>query len=111
VKNIAFLMDRAGRWSLSPAFDVIYSWNPDGRWRTGRHQMSINGKRDGFAYEDLIELARSAQLKTRRAGELIRRVHETVAAWPDHARRAGVGEEAVERIRMAHRKGLVEDTL
>jgi serine/threonine-protein kinase HipA len=23
VKNIAFLMDREGRWSLSPAFDVI----------------------------------------------------------------------------------------
>jgi serine/threonine-protein kinase HipA len=24
VKNIAFLMDRAGRWSLSPAFDLVY---------------------------------------------------------------------------------------
>ena len=31
VKNIAFLMDKAGHWSLAPAFDVIYSYNPD--WR------------------------------------------------------------------------------
>ncbi|HET9031689.1 MAG TPA: HipA domain-containing protein, partial [Dokdonella sp.] len=26
VKNIAFLMDKAGRWSLSPAFDLTYSY-------------------------------------------------------------------------------------
>ncbi len=28
VKNIAFLMDRAGEWSLSPAFDMTYSLQP-----------------------------------------------------------------------------------
>ena len=28
VKNIAFLMDRAGVWRLSPAFDVTYAYNP-----------------------------------------------------------------------------------
>ena len=32
VKNIAFLMDKAGRWSLAPAFDVTYSYNPTGDW-------------------------------------------------------------------------------
>ncbi|HIZ51540.1 MAG TPA: HipA domain-containing protein [Candidatus Pseudomonas excrementavium] len=51
VKNIAFLMDRQGNWSLSPAFDVTYSYNPQGMW-TGSHQMSMNGKRDGFMLED-----------------------------------------------------------
>ncbi|MCB1968611.1 MAG: type II toxin-antitoxin system HipA family toxin, partial [Candidatus Accumulibacter sp.] len=30
VKNIAFLMDKQGRWSLAPAFDVTYSYNPSG---------------------------------------------------------------------------------
>ena len=30
VKNIAFLMDQRGRWSLSPAFDVTYTYNPNG---------------------------------------------------------------------------------
>ncbi len=28
VKNIAFLMDPSGNWSLSPAFDMTYSYNP-----------------------------------------------------------------------------------
>ena len=47
MKNIAFLMDQDGYWSLSPAFDVMYSYNPSGQW-TGQHQMSMNGKRDHF---------------------------------------------------------------
>ena len=50
-KNIAFLMDRAGRWRLAPAFDVIYAHNPKGRW-TDQHQMSINGRRDQFTRAD-----------------------------------------------------------
>ena len=32
VKNIAFLMDKSGNWSLSPAFDMTYSFNPAGAW-------------------------------------------------------------------------------
>ncbi len=28
VKNIAFLMNKQGEWSLAPAFDVTYSYNP-----------------------------------------------------------------------------------
>ena len=47
VKNIAFLMDKQGTWSLAPAFDITYAYNPKGLW-TSRHQMSMNGKREGF---------------------------------------------------------------
>lgn len=52
VKNIAFVMNKRGQWRLSPAFDVTYSYNPDGDW-TASHQMSLNGKRNGFDLEDL----------------------------------------------------------
>src|SRR5262249_9553423 len=62
VKNIAFLMARRGEWSLSPAFDVVYSFNPDGRW-TRVHQMSINGMRDDFTMADLEATAAVAGLK------------------------------------------------
>ena len=58
VKNVAFLMDRAGAWSLAPAFDVTYAYNPEGAW-TGAHQMSVNGKRRGIADEDLLAAARA----------------------------------------------------
>ncbi len=65
VKNIAFLMNRRGEWSLSPAFDVTYAWNPVGEW-TSRHQMSINGKREGVEREDLLMLAGKAGIKRAR---------------------------------------------
>ncbi len=44
MKNIAFLMDKAGKWSLSPAFDVTYAYNPEGAW-TSRHQMTLTARR------------------------------------------------------------------
>jgi serine/threonine-protein kinase HipA len=51
VKNIAFLMTKQGEWSLAPAFDVIYSYSPSGQW-TATHQMTMNGKQDGFTMAD-----------------------------------------------------------
>ena len=89
VKNISFLMDQAGEWRLSPAYDVTYSYTPEGRW-TSQHQMSINGKRDRFTKEDLFSLARAADLKSARAKEMLARVIEVVKNWPDYADEAVV---------------------
>jgi serine/threonine-protein kinase HipA len=103
-KNIAFLMDRSGTWSLSPAFDVTYSHRPGGRW-TSVHQMTLNGKRDGFSLVDFESCARVARLKRGRAGTVISEVREAVGHWHVHADKAGVGEEQRERIGRAFRLG------
>ena len=66
VKNIAFLMDRSGRWELAPAFDVIYSYQPSGAW-TNQHQMTLNGKRDDFTLTDFQACAKTAVMKRGRA--------------------------------------------
>ena len=58
VKNIAFLMDRSGRWRLSPAYDVAYAYNPL-RLGTREHRMSTGGKRDDFERADLARFAES----------------------------------------------------
>lgn len=92
VKNIAFLMDKAGRWSLSPAFDVTYSYNPEGLW-TSRHQMSMNGKRDDFSLEDFRECAKTASMKRGRAETIISEVTEAVRRWPEFAEKAEVVPE------------------
>ncbi len=105
VKNIAFLMDRQGRWRLSPAFDISYAWDPKGAW-TSRHQMSINGKRDGFVREDLIALAAVSGIKKQRANEMIDRVVETVARWTDFAEQAGVPGSRITAIRDSQRTRL-----
>jgi serine/threonine-protein kinase HipA len=102
VKNIAFLMDRSGRWSLSPAFDVIYAHNPDGAW-TARHQMSVNGRREDITREDLRACARTATMRRGRADAILDEVLEAVSRWPEFAESAGVDEEHEERIAREHR--------
>ncbi len=102
VKNIAFLMDRAGHWSLSPAFDVVYAYNPAGRW-TSAHQMSVNGKRDEITLKDLRQVAELVSVKRSRADELLARVVDAVGRWPEVAGDAGVSEDRIARIERAHR--------
>lgn len=102
VKNIAFLMDKSGHWELSPAFDVTYAFNPQGAW-TARHQMSINGRTEGFSREDFRACARVAGLKGGRDAEILDEVSGVVADWPRYAREAGVTERQREQVMRALR--------
>jgi serine/threonine-protein kinase HipA len=102
VKNIAFLMDKAGAWSLSPAFDVTYAYNPTGLW-TCHHQMTINGRNDDFTRDDFKAVALVAGLKRGRSEAILTEVMETVKAWPRYAKTAGVPGSQREQITRALR--------
>lgn len=102
VKNIAFLMDRDGTWSISPAFDVCYSYNPSGEW-TATHQMTINGKRDGFTRADFAACAEVGFLKKTRVNAITDEVCAVVARWPEFAAEAKVAEAPAAAIGRAHR--------
>lgn len=105
VKNIAFLMDKAGNWSLSPAFDVTYAYNPSGEW-TAYHQMTVNGKREGFTVEDFRAVARTASMKRGRAEAIYEEVRDAVARWPEFAETAGVDEARIEAVQRTLRLDL-----
>lgn len=102
VKNIAFLMDRQGEWSLAPAFDVTYSYNPSGSW-TATHQMTLNGKRDGFTLADFEACAKAALMKRGRAASLIEEVQAAVKRWPEFAAEAQLPDEWRNKIERMHR--------
>ncbi len=106
VKNIAFLMDKAGKWSLSPAFDVMYAYNPSGIW-TARHQMSMAGKRDDITLDDLITVAKTASMKRGRAEAITREVVAAVSRWPDFAASAGVSPSQSALLGRVHRLDLL----
>ena len=97
VKNIAFLMDKSGNWSLSPAFDMTYSYQPGGKW-TSSHQMTMNGKRSGFTLEDFKMCAKSASMKRGRAETIIEEVRNIVAKWRDYADESRVKPEQRDKI-------------
>jgi len=102
VKNIAFLMDKRGRWSLSPAFDMTYAYQPQGRW-TSRHQMSINGKRDDFTGDDFDRCATTVSMKRGRAAAILGEVREAVSSWPSFAAEADVPSKVARKIANTHR--------
>jgi len=102
VKNIAFLMGRDGSWRLAPAFDLVFAFSPSGEW-TAHHQMSINGKHDGFTVEDFRQVGRTASMKRGRAEELLAEAADAVRSWPELADAAGIEEERFARIAACHR--------
>ena len=105
VKNIAFLMDRNGVWRLSPAFDVAYSYNPSGDW-TSQHQMSLNGKRDGFNVEDLLAFASAGNIKKAMSKTILAEISDAVTRWRFFASEAAMPATDVDRIERAHRTEL-----
>ena len=102
-KNIAFLLDKNGKWRLSPAFDMTYSHNPSGKW-TNQHQMSINGKRDKFQLADLIAVGESISLPM--PGKIIQEIIEVVRNWVRFAEKAGLQKKRVAEIARYHRDGI-----
>ncbi len=106
VKNIAFLMDKTGRWSLAPAFDVIYSYNPGGAW-TSQHQMSLNQKRDGFTLDDFKAASKTISLKRGRAEAIVSEVTNAVGRWREFATEAKVLPDQMDAIAKSLRLDLI----
>ncbi|MGB1260640.1 MAG: type II toxin-antitoxin system HipA family toxin, partial [Akkermansiaceae bacterium] len=102
VKNISYLMDRHGEWSLSPAYDVTYSYNPNGNW-TSAHQMTLNGKRDHFLTDDFIACEKLIGLPRGRAKRILAEVVDVVKNWQSYANQAQVYPEHIEKIQATHR--------
>jgi serine/threonine-protein kinase HipA len=107
VKNIAFLMDKRGEWSLAPAFDVTYSYNPGGAW-TSTHQMTINGRRDGFTLADFEACAKAALMKRGRAAKIVEEVLAAVKQWPRFAAEAKLSDEWTTKIQKTHRLSFLQ---
>ena len=107
VKNIEFLMDREGKWSLAPAFDITYSYQPSGRW-TSRHQMSMNGKRDDFELLDFKEFAKNASMPRGHAEKIVKEITEVVSSWKNYADASDVPPDQRDKIFNALRLNIIK---
>jgi len=95
-KNLSFLCDESGAWSLSPAYDVTFAHNPVGEW-TSRHQMSVNGKFEGIDRRDLFALA--DRFAVPNVNDAYSEVVDAVQRWQAFADLAEVDERASAEIR------------
>ncbi|MDA9090855.1 type II toxin-antitoxin system HipA family toxin [Porticoccaceae bacterium] len=96
-KQISFLMDKSGQWQLSPAYDVTYSFNPNGEF-TNSHQMVINRKRKAINDEDFLSVAKRQGLNASAAKRLINNVRAATTQWYNHADTAGVDDRKTTMI-------------
>lgn len=97
-KNIAFLMNKKGEWSLAPAFDMTFSYSKDSVW-VNSHQMLINGKYENIQKEDFRKVADKAGLKKSEAENCIEQVENAVSMWSDFAKEAGLSSERTKIIK------------
>jgi serine/threonine-protein kinase HipA len=102
-KNHGFLMTQQGDWSLSPAYDVTYAFDPSGKW-TKQHQMSIFGKHDNLNTADLLAAAERCGITARHAQRIIDEVRNAAAQWGVFAEKAGLDKQTREIIAKLLRK-------
>jgi serine/threonine-protein kinase HipA len=74
-KNFGFLMDRSGKWSLAPAFDLTYSYDPLGHW-TKNHQSWLNKKNNDFQMDDLLKIGKFCGLNNKKSHEIIYQIKD-----------------------------------
>ena len=95
-KNHSFLMEKSGKWLLAPAYDLCYSYSPSGKW-TNKHQLSLNGKRDDFNMQDLLQVAEKQSIKN--AKEIIEQILDVVSQWNKYAEKYKVKKEFINIIK------------
>ena len=102
-KNISFLMREDGKWRLSPAYDVTYSFDSSNIWLS-THQMSINGKRDNFKISDFEKIAKDENIKNWKS--IFEEVLSGVLLWENFAKDLEIEKDKIFNITKMHRLSL-----
>lgn len=97
VKNISFLMDRNGIWTLSPAYDVTFACDSGNKWLQA-HQMTINGKKSNILMSDMIACGQNMDIKTSKCKKIIEEVRVAVNEWRTIAHSVEIREKTVNLI-------------
>ena len=95
-KNFSFLMDKNGKWSLAPAYDVVYSIDPDTLYAQKGQFMRINGKNHGITANDLLTVARHYSIN--RSERILEQVMDVVSKVDVYLRQDDVNESAIKTI-------------
>lgn len=95
VKNDGYLMSKDGVWHLSPAYDLTYTYDPDG-YVEKMHKIKINGKNENISFDDVMAVAEYAEINTGK--DIIEEVAKAVSQWPVFAKEAGINNSLINEI-------------
>lgn len=95
VKNFSFLMNKEGKWKISPAYDITFQYKAGGTW-TNVHQSSINGKFDNFTRNDLLDLGKTFGIK--KTKHILEEVITAVNQWSKIATEIDIPKKEIKYI-------------
>lgn len=92
-KNFSFLMDQAGEWKLSPAYDLNFSSGPNGEQST-----MVLGEGQNPSIKDLRKLGKIAGFSKKLIEETIEQTRNALDDWEPLARHFEVKKENIALI-------------
>lgn len=95
-KNHSFLMDKEGKWNLSPAYDLTYSV---GSGYTKQHQMTINGKGSSIKPRDLITFAHNISIDSDFAKSFIKNCIDCALSIDAQLKELDVSKSRISKIK------------
>jgi serine/threonine-protein kinase HipA len=90
-KNFSFLMDRTGRWYISPAYDLSYSAGDH-----GLHAMAAVGKRRNLELSDFGKIAENFDISDWR--KIVLNTKEALGLWREIAKKNKVPDKQIKII-------------
>jgi len=90
-KNFAFLMDKSGKWTLSPAYDITYS-----KGLAKQHITTIGGKALEISRDDILKIAKSYSIKPSIANKIIDDCIKVAKTFEKRAKILGLEDKDIE---------------
>ncbi|ACN15612.1 putative capsule biosynthesis protein HipA [Desulforapulum autotrophicum HRM2] len=93
VKNFAFMLNANNEWTLTPAYDLIYSGGPG-----GEHTMSVQGEGRNPGLEQVKQIGTGIGFKDFKVRNIIEEVAEAIQSWERFAGTTGVSKKSMTLI-------------
>ena len=93
VKNFAFMLNANNEWTLTPAYDLIYSGGPG-----GEHTMSVQGEGRNPGLEEVKQIGTGIGFKDFKVRNIIEEVAEAIQSWEMFACTTGVSKKSMTLI-------------
>lgn len=94
-KNFSFIMLPNGEWHISPAYDIVFSADPDSHFYRN-HELTILGKRKNITKQDLLLFAQRQDIKN--AASIIDEVTEVVMNFKAYAEKVEIDDYWFKKI-------------
>ena len=100
-KNMAFLMNETGTWSVAPAYDLTFSPSPG-----GYHSLSVAGEYQHINSASLLKLADYFGIKN--APNVMKEIKHVISQWTSYAAALDINKKEFKLIEKALQKKLKE---